>query len=170
MENTAVGPIEISDITIAKNQPLRFTAACIVVPAFDLPAYRDFRVSSRDDEQGRDEICRWLLDTTTLAVTDVLVEQELSFDGKMDIGKGSESWLSAEERVKLLLILDAIALQEGIEIDERDMQERIEHTAEQFGTTVSRLRHKLHRNGGLSRMRSFLRAEKTLDYLLELCT
>ena len=140
-----------------------------MVPDFDLPVYGEFRFSVSIDEQRRDEVCRWLLDSTDIAVPDVLVEHELSFDGQKDVKMGDDAWKAAQERVKLLLILDKIALQDGIEIDERDMQERIERTAEQYGKTVSSLRQQLLRDGGMSRMRSFLRAERTLDYLLEIC-
>lgn len=166
---SARGPISITELEIKKNRPFRFKAQFAVVPDFDLPAYREFRFSVTNDEQRRDEICRWLLDHTNIAVPDALVEHELSLDSQKDIEKESEAWNAAQERVRLLIILDEIAFQDGIEIDERDMKERIERTAEQHGKTVSSLRQQLLRDGGMSRMRSFLRAEKTLDYLLETC-
>ena len=166
---SARGPISITELEIKKNRSFRFEAQFAVVPDFVLPAYREFRFTVINGEQRRDEICRWLLDHTNIAVPDVLVEHELSFDGQKDIDKEGEAWKVAQERVRLLLILDEIAFQDGIEIDERDMKERIERTAEQHGKTVSSLRQQLLRDGGMSRMRSFLRAEKTLDFLLETC-
>ena len=163
------GPVSITELEIEKNNPFRFTAIFTVVPDFDLPVYGEFRFSVSTHEQRRDEVCRWLLDSTDIVVPDALVEHELSVDGQKDVEKENDAWKAAQERVKLLLILDKIALQDGIEIDERDMQERIERTAEQYGKTVSSLRQQLLRDGGMSRMRSFLRAERTLDYLLETC-
>ena len=163
------GPVSIIEMELKKDCPFNFTATFTVVPDFVLPAYEEFRFSVMTDEHKRDEVCRWLLDNTTIAVPDVLVEHELSFDGQKDVKTGDNAWIAAQERVRLLLILDEIAFQDGIEIDEWDMQERIERTAEQHGKTVSSLRQKLLRDGGISRMRSFLRAEKTLNYLLEIC-
>ena len=169
-EMTAVGPIAINDIIIAKNQPLRFSAAFTVVPDFELPAYTDFRLGSENDEQKRDEICQWLLNNTTVSIPDELVTQELSFDGQQNVESGSSAWQTAFERVKLLLIFDKMASRDGIEIDERDVQERIEKTAEEYGQKVSSLRMQLLSNGGMSRMRSLLLAERILDYLLEICS
>ena len=168
-EMTAVGPIAINDIVIAKNHPLRFTASFTVVPDFDLPDYRAFRFSVVNDEQRRDEICQWLLENMVISVPDELVTQELSLDGQQKIKSGSSAWQAALKRVKLLLILEKVATKDGIEIEERDVQERIEKTAVEYGQNVSSLRRKLLSNGGMSRMRSLLLAERTLDYLLEIC-
>jgi FKBP-type peptidyl-prolyl cis-trans isomerase (trigger factor) len=167
-EMTATGPVSVKDIEIVRDRPLRFKALFVVVPDFELPDYTEFRFEAQTDAQKRDEVSRWLLDNTKVDVQDTLVEQEISLDGGKDIKPGGGIWQAAFERVKLLLILKKIAVQDGIEVDERDVNKRIEATAESYGTPVSSLRQKLLSSGGMSRIRSLLLAERTLDYLLEI--
>ena len=73
----------------------------------------------------------------------------------------------ALDRVKLLLILNEIARSEGIEVDERDVDERIERIAQAQETQAFCEEKYLLRSGGLSRISGFILAEKTLNYLLD---
>jgi FKBP-type peptidyl-prolyl cis-trans isomerase (trigger factor) len=66
-----------------------------------------------------------------------------------------------------MLILKKIARQEGIEVDESDVETRIKEKASEFGTTVEELRSQLEKGGGRGRLRNMLVAEKTFEYLLE---
>ena len=67
-----------------------------------------------------------------------------------------------------MVILKKIANQEGIDVDETDVQRRIAERAEQFGTTQSALRAELEKGGGTVRLRDMLLAERTLEYLMEI--
>ena len=167
---TAAGPIAITDIEIEKNEPLRFKAEFTVLPDVQLPDYSQFTLMAATDDEKRDEISEWLLEQTTLDVPDELVKQELAFDGKEDVSMNSDEWVSAMQRVQLLLILKSIASQDGIEIDERDVNERVEQMASAFGASTTQLRQQLMHSRGLSRIANFLLAEKTLDYLLGICS
>ncbi|UCH37224.1 MAG: hypothetical protein JSV76_05950 [Candidatus Bathyarchaeota archaeon] len=167
---TSTGPISITDIEIERGEPFRFKTEFIVFPEFDLPDYTKFKLSLPTDAEKRDEISQWLLDNTRLDIPDELVKQELEFDDKTQVQPGSDDWNAALKRVKLLLIIRKIARVDGIELDEREVDERIDRIASEFGTTVSRLRSELLQNGGLSRISSFLLAEKVLDYLIEICS
>jgi FKBP-type peptidyl-prolyl cis-trans isomerase (trigger factor) len=169
-EMTAAGPVSISEIVVIKNKPLCFTAVFTELPDFDLPDYTEYRLNSSSDEQRRDEISHWLLDNTAVSVPDELVTQELSLDAQKDVEPESVSWQEAFMRVRLLLILEKVAAQDGIEVDERDVQERIRRISEEFGEDEAKLRTRLLSNGGMSRIRNLLLAERTLDYLLEICS
>jgi FKBP-type peptidyl-prolyl cis-trans isomerase (trigger factor) len=66
-----------------------------------------------------------------------------------------------------MLILKQMSRQEGIEVEETDVNDRIAEKAEEFGTTKKSLQAELEKGGGLQRLRDMLIAESTLDYLLE---
>ena len=76
-------------------------------------------------------------------------------------------WQAASERIRLMLILKQIARQEGIEVDETDVNNRIAEKAEEFGTTKKALQAELEKGGGMERLREMLLAESTLEYLVE---
>ena len=72
------------------------------------------------------------------------------------------------DRIRLLLILKRIARQEGIEVDEVDVNRRIAEKAGDFGTSEKELKEELITAGGLDRLRDMLLAERTLEYLMEM--
>ncbi len=100
-------------------------------------------------------------------IPDKLVKDELDLDGIGDAAPGSAEWKAATDRIKLMLILKQIARQEGIEVDEADVNARIAEKASEFGTTVKSLEKQFEKGGGLQRLRDMLIAESTLEYLLE---
>ncbi len=120
-----------------------------------------------DSIDARDWISRQLLDLVHFGFPDELLKNELALDGIAGGDPGSEEWKSAEERVRLILILKRIARQEGIEVEEADVNNRIAAKAEEFGTTKEALQKELEEGGGLERLRDMLLAESTLDYLIE---
>ena len=163
---TATGPIAITEISIERGEPFNFTAEFTELPGFELPDYGSISLEAESDDGMRDEISMYLLEETELVVADEMVRQELSFDGIEDAEPGSDEWNAALVRVKLLLILGAIARRDGIEVDERDVEGRIARIAKANDTEPSSLKKHLMRTGGLSRVADFLLAERTLDYLL----
>ena len=164
---STTGPIAVTELDIELGGPLRFTAEFLELPSFDIPEYGGFAFAENTDTARRDEISRYLLEKTTLEVPDELVRQELLFDGMTGVPADSEEWLEARNRVKLLLILDAIARRDGIEVDERDVDERIELIAGAMEIQPNLLKQQLLWDGGVSRLSRFILAEKTLEYLLE---
>ncbi len=166
---TSTGPIAITGVEVEPGEPFRFTAEFTELPGFELPDYAGLEVSDETDGEARNEISAWLLEETELDVPADLVGQELSFDGSEQVDPGGAEWTAALQRVRLLLILDAIARRDGIEVDERDLDERIGQIASARGTEPASLRQHLMRTGGLSRISRFLLAERTLDYIIEKC-
>ena len=69
-----------------------------------------------------------------------------------------------------MLILKQIAKQEGIEVDQRDVDNRIAEKAEEFGATIKELEAELSRGDGLQRLKEMLLAENVLGYLMEINT
>ena len=166
---TSTGPIAITEVEVEPGEPFRFIAEFTALPEFDLPDYEELKLSRETDDEARNEISAWFLEETELDVPAELVGQELSFDGREGVDPGEPEWTGALQRVKLLLILDAIARRDGIEVDEGDLDERIGQIASAHGTDPGSLRQHLLQNGGLSRVSQFMLAERTLDYLIEKC-
>jgi FKBP-type peptidyl-prolyl cis-trans isomerase (trigger factor) len=109
-----------------------------------------------------------LLEETEIDIPEEMVREELSFGGDEESEPGDRTWSDAEARVRLLLILGEIARRDGIEIDDRDIEERIARIAESRGTDVSSMKSFMLRGGGLSRLSAFILAERTLDYLIDM--
>jgi len=164
----STGPISITEILIEHGEPFRFTAEFTELPRFELPLYDSLDLSSDSDDGLRDEISIRLLEETAIDIPGEMVRQEMSFDGDDESRRGDKEWDAALSRVKLLLILGEIARRDGIEVDDRDVDERIEQIAQAHGTDASSLEKHLLRNGGLSRISGFILAEKTLDYLIDI--
>jgi trigger factor len=73
----------------------------------------------------------------------------------------------AEETVRSTLVLDEIAKREGIEVTDEDVTAEIEKYAEHSGRTATAVRAGLEKEGGLSRVRSGIRREKTVSWLID---
>jgi hypothetical protein len=95
------------------------------------------------------------------------VEGVDTLDGIGGRAPGSAEWKAASDRIRMMLILKRIARQEGIEVEEADVNKRIVEKAEEFRTSKDVLQKELVKGGGLERLRDMLLAERTLDYLIE---
>jgi FKBP-type peptidyl-prolyl cis-trans isomerase (trigger factor) len=162
----ALGPVEAEAIECVKDNPFRLQVRFHPMPEIALP---DIGSLKKDDDSidVRDWISRQLLDLVHFEFPDGLVKDELAIDGIAGGDPRSPEWKAAEERVRLMLILKRIARQEGIEVEEADVDNRIAEKAKEFGTTKEALKKKLKEGGGLGRLRDMLLAESTLDYLIE---
>ncbi len=166
-EMVAGSPISISNVKLQKQQSIQFIAEFILMPEFELPEYLDLKLESNDEDEKRDKISEILLVKTEIDIPDEMVEQEMELTGITTDKSDTENWEAAKNRVALLLILRQIAEQDGIEVDDRDVEERIGLVAQQNGTTASALKQMLLPSGGLSRLSNYLTAEKVLEYIIE---
>lgn len=142
--------------------------------------------AQRSEENAlKNEIAQFLLKETEFEPPLSIVEQETSFmirniveritnegattdqinERKEDIV--NEASRSSKERVKLSYILDRIADGERIEVEESEINNRIESIAGYYNIPSSRFRAELDKKNGAERIKRELRAEKTLNFLLE---
>ena len=162
-----VGPVSVSDVELEPGRPFRFLARFVSAPEFDIPDLVTLVLPGGTNAERRDAASAWLLENTDVNVPDAVIEWELSFQDDPGATPGSAQWNAARDRAKLLLVLRAIARRDGVDIDDRDVDERIESMAGNLETTARQLRNELLQKGGLRRVRTFMLAERTLDYLLE---
>ena len=76
----------------------------------------------------------------------------------------------AEETVKSTLVLDELARRENVEVTEEDLAAEIAKFAERSGRTPTAVRARLEKEDGLDRVRSGIRREKTMNWVLEKVT
>jgi trigger factor len=77
---------------------------------------------------------------------------------------------AAAESVRSALVLDEIARRETIGVSDADIEAEVERYAERTGRTPAAVRARLEKEGGLARLYSGLRRERTMDYLLSKAT
>jgi FKBP-type peptidyl-prolyl cis-trans isomerase (trigger factor) len=164
----AAGPVEVSEVEWERGQTFRFTVRFFPAPEFELPDYRSLTPLDLEGEDPHGELSHRLLELVDLVVPEEMVRGELAFEGQPDSEPESEVWQAAARRVKLMLILKRIAREEGIEVEEADVEQRIQDKAEVFNTEAEILGAELEKGGGLPRLRDLLLAERTLEYLLEI--
>jgi len=163
----AGSPISISEIHVKKGGSISFTAEFILMPEFELPNMANLQLLSESDEDQKDEISRFLLANTEVEIPDEMIHQEMELSGFKPEPSDLENWNAAKDRASLLLIISKIAEQDGIEVDDKDVEERTQMVAKENGTTSIELKHMLLSNGGLSRLRKFMLAESVLDYIID---
>ena len=165
-----VGSITTAVVNLTKGKPVEVRCTFLEEPEFELPDCSAFSSDSEDDEQQRDELSDWLLEQVEMTLPDALVEEEMLFGDQPDEDdvKATELWREdAAQRVKLMLTLKRIAREEGIEVIEADVDERIAEMALEFGMRSVEVRQELVQGGGLSRLCDMLLAEQVLEFVLD---
>jgi FKBP-type peptidyl-prolyl cis-trans isomerase (trigger factor) len=162
-----LGSPEAFEIECDADKPFNAKLRYLPMPEFHLPDLADLKTED-DGTDARDRLSRRLLELVTFEVPGELVRQELDLDGLGGSDPDIEPWRAAAERIRLMIILKRIARQEGIEVEEADLDNRIAGKAKEFGTSKEGLKEELAKGGGLGRLRDMLVAESTLAYLLDL--
>jgi FKBP-type peptidyl-prolyl cis-trans isomerase (trigger factor) len=165
------GPARFTTIDFDHELGLTFTVEFDIMPAIDVPDFKSFAPSAEatDDNARKDELSAYLLGGQDFDLPISLVEQEVeSAAARGQDTKDERLRTDAEQRVKLLLILQAIATEDGIEVDDRDVEDRIVQMAKASGSSRQALLTELQQKNGLERLKLFLLAEQTLDYILTL--
>lgn len=162
----ALGPLGASGIVCAKGKPFLARLRFLPMPEIALPELTGL-VAAGETSDPRDAISRRLLELVPFELPDDLVRAELELDASGECKQESEVWRAVAERLRLMVILRMIARQEGIEVDEQDLKQRIVEKSHEFGTTAQALQAELEEGGGMARLREMLLAERTLEYLME---
>jgi trigger factor len=136
------------------------------------------------DHQVRHELLQQL-SSRMKSPPDVLVEREVDrrleelvrrlMEQGVDPMKANIDWQQfreaqrqpAVETVKGTLVLDEIARREQIDAADADVAKEIERFAERSGRTPAAVRAALEKEAGLDRVRSGIRREKTMSWLIE---
>lgn len=174
-EENSLGPVgfvEARDVAFKKGDSYAFTAEFDVAPSIELPDYKTFQAAEEaTDAEARDQLSEYLLQNASFVLPASLIDEELraADDTPASPAQASpDQKHAAEQRVRLMLILRQIASQDGIEVDERDVDERITRMADSCGVREDALRTELLQKNGMPRLSLFLLAEQTMDYILEL--
>jgi trigger factor len=77
---------------------------------------------------------------------------------------------AASEAVAGALVLDEVARREHLEVTEEEVEREIGRFAERAGRTPAAVRARLEKEGGMSRIYSGLRREKSIDFLMARAT
>jgi trigger factor len=77
---------------------------------------------------------------------------------------------AASEAVKSALVLDEVARREGLTASDAEVDAEVQRYAERTGRSVPAVRARLEKEGGLGRLHSGLRREKTVNFLLSKAT
>ena len=71
----------------------------------------------------------------------------------------------AKDDVKAELVIDRIATEEKIDVNDEELDHELEHMASHSGESVEAIRARLTKQGALDRMKAKLRSDKTIDWL-----
>ncbi|MBI4476385.1 MAG: trigger factor [Acidobacteria bacterium] len=154
----------------------------------------EFRGRVRDDlvrqaeqdanERLRGDLLKELAGRVAHAVPDALVERELDrrveelarrlMEQRVDPRTAEIDWAafresqreSATDAVRSTLVLDEIARRESLVATEEDIDREIQRYGERTERTPTAVRAQLEKEGGMSRLYTGLRREKTIDFLL----
>ncbi len=159
-------PIEVSEIESSKNNFLKFKATFVEMPQFGLPDYHHLDIESEDGEDKLNEISEKLLDLTEITLHPTFLENEMKYLEDCE-NPSEEEKEAAEQRVKLMLILKKIASVNNIEVDGKDIEERIRVVADENEVTPEELKEFLVNHNGLSRLSDALLAEMVLEFIIE---
>jgi len=73
----------------------------------------------------------------------------------------------AEKEVKCSLLLEEIAKKESIEVDEKDIEDRVTEIADRAGQDIEKIRSHYNEKEARERLESGLLTEKTLDFIIQ---
>jgi trigger factor len=140
------------------------------------------------EREVRSELLRQLAARVTFDVPASLVDREIDrrveefvrrlVEQQIDPTRTNVNWEEFRERqreaaiesVRSALVLDEIARRDGLSATEEEMDAEIERYAERSGRTAAAVRGRLEKEGGLARLYTGLRREKTMEFLLSKAT
>ncbi len=136
------------------------------------------------DREIRSDLLRQLAARVTFDVPASLVDREIDrrieefvrrlVEQQIDPTKTNVNWEEYRERqrdaaiesVRSALVLDEIARRAGLAATAEELDAEIERYAERSGRTAAAVRARLEKEGGLARLYTGLRREKTMEFLM----
>jgi trigger factor len=138
--------------------------------------------------EQRDDLLRQLAGRVAVDVPDGLVERELDrrieefarrlVEQGVDPMKTGIDWEqfrsrqreSALDTVKATLMLDEVTKREAIDVPQEEIDRELQRFADASGRTLAAVRHRLSHEGGLERLVTGMRRERTLEFLMSRAT
>ncbi len=150
----------------------------------------DLEHEAKHESQGemRGELLKQLASRVTFDVPAVLLDREIDrrvedfvrrlMDQQIDPMKVNINWEEFREKqreaaadsVRGALALDEIARRENIAATDAEIEAEMEKYAERTGRSAATVRARLEKEGGIARLYSGLRREKTVDFLMSRAT
>jgi trigger factor len=150
-------------------------------------AIREQMESERTNQaqrEAKEKLVRELIQRNDFEVPDSLVEQQIDIRLERGLRALAAQGLTAEQMkkmdlhrlragqreqaihdVKAALLLERVAEEENVQVGDEELNQELESLARQSKQTSEAVRARLTRDGGLDRIRTRIRNEKTLDFL-----
>jgi trigger factor len=148
----------------------------------------EHEASHESEREVRADLLRQLASRVTFEVPSSLLDREIDrrveefvrrlIEQEIDPMRTNINWEefrerqkdAASEAVRGALVLDEVARREVISTRDEDVEAEVERYAERTGRTPAAVRARLEKEGGLARLYSGLRRERTMDFLLSRAT
>jgi trigger factor len=136
------------------------------------------------EHAGKDKLVRELIQRNDFEVPDSLIEQQIDIRLERGLRALAAQGLTAEQMKKMdlqrlragqreqaihdvkgALLLERVAEEENIQVSDEEFDRELEALAKQSKQTSEAVRARLTRDGGLDRIRTRIRNEKTLEFL-----
>jgi trigger factor len=136
------------------------------------------------EHAAKDKLVGELIQRNDFEVPDSLIEQQIDIRLERGLRALAAQGLTAEQMkkmdlnrlrvgqreqaihdVKAALLLERVAEEENVQVSDEELNQELEALAKQSKQTSEAVRARLTRDGGLDRIRTRIRNEKTLDFL-----
>ena len=136
------------------------------------------------EHKAKDKLVEELIQRNDFEVPDSLIEQQIDIRLERGLRALAAQGLSAEHMkkmdlprlragqrdqaihdVKAALLLEKVAEAENVQVSDDEMNAEVDSLAKQTKQTTEAIRTRLTRDGGLDRIRTRIRNEKTLEFL-----
>ncbi|SDC21313.1 trigger factor [Melghirimyces thermohalophilus] len=101
-----------------------------------------------------------------LQMQGVTLDQYMQFTGQEKSTIREQFKEDAEKKVRANLVLEAIAAEENVEVDDEEVDQELKKLAEQMGREEEEVRKLLQAQGGVDQIRDELKIRKTVDLLV----
>jgi trigger factor len=136
------------------------------------------------EREVRGELMKQLAGRVPFEIPASLIDREMDrrieefarrlYDQNIDPRQAGIDWTAfrdsqrdaAREAVAGALALDELARRENLEVSDAELEQEVSRYAERTGRTAAAVRAALEKEGGLSRISSGLRREKSIDFLM----
>lgn len=144
----------------------------------------EFERRHQAERESKDKLVAELIRRNDFEVPDALIESQIDLRIERGLRALAAQGLTAEQMkkmdlhrlrggqreqaihdVKASLLLERVANEENIQVSDEELGQEVESLAKQTKQTVEAVRARLTRDGGLDRIRTRIRSEKTLEFL-----